>query len=118
MSTISRQARGRRNQFFDADGVDELLSMVLELSAEVAATRERMYLLERVMEAKGIAVSEAIEQYRPNSAEQAALAADRERLLGAVLRNLQAPQGAERSAPETAAALQQSTQPNDAGQLA
>jgi len=118
MTDISRQARGRRNQFFSADGVDELMSMVLELGAELSATRERMFLLERVLQANGVAVSDAIEEYLPAPDEQAALAADRERLLGAMLRNLQAPQGAERSAPETAAALQEDGAADSAGRAA
>jgi hypothetical protein len=118
MSDISRQARGRRNQFFDAQGVDELISMVLELGAEVSALRERMFLLERVLESRNIEVSEAIEDYRPDAAEQAALAQQRERLLAAMLRNLQAPRGAERSATETAAELQGDPAADSAGRAA
>ena len=95
MSTIPRKARGRRNQFLDAEGVDEIISMVLELTAEVSTMRERQYLLERVLEANNIPAAAAIENYRQNEADQEYLAADRERLIATVLRNFQAPSGQE-----------------------
>ena len=93
MNAIPRKARGRRNQFFEADGVDEIISMVLELTAEVSAMRERHYLLERVLEANNIPAAAAIENYRQSEADRAHLAADRERLIATVLRNFQAPVG-------------------------
>ncbi|MFT7287444.1 MAG: hypothetical protein ACI87W_001558 [Halieaceae bacterium] len=95
MSAIPRKARGRRNQLFEADGVDEIISMVLELTAEVSAMRERQYLLERVLEANNIPAAAAIENYRQSASDQEHLAADRERLIATVLRNFQAPSGAE-----------------------
>ena len=40
--------RGKRPRFFDASGTDELMSMVLELTAELWVVKKRLYLLERV----------------------------------------------------------------------
>ncbi|MFK7831291.1 MAG: hypothetical protein AB8B57_16075 [Congregibacter sp.] len=93
MSAIPRKARGRRNQLFEADGVDELISMVLEVTAEVSAMRERQYLLERVLEANNIPAAAAIENYRQTENDQQHLANDRQRLVSTVLRNFQAPTG-------------------------
>ncbi|MEJ2534988.1 MAG: hypothetical protein P8008_05875 [Gammaproteobacteria bacterium] len=90
MSRIPTQARGRRNRFFEAEGVDELLSMVLELTAEISTLRERLYVTERVLEEHGLPVTEGIERYAPTEQDEARLAADRERLLGTVLRTLDA----------------------------
>lgn len=87
---IPRQARGRRNQYFAADGVDEIISMVLELTAEVSALRERQYLLERVLEGNGIDAGAGIEHYQRTADDDGRLADDRERLIRTVLRNLQA----------------------------
>ncbi|MFN2287399.1 MAG: hypothetical protein ABR578_03600 [Chromatocurvus sp.] len=87
---IPRRARGRRNQYFDAEGVDEIISMVLELTAEVSALRERQYLLERVLEGNGIDAADGIEQYQRSARDDDRLAADRDRLIRTVMRNLQA----------------------------
>jgi hypothetical protein len=53
MRRIPRKARGRRNQFFEAEGVDELLSCMLRLMSEVSALRERQFVTERVLESRG-----------------------------------------------------------------
>jgi hypothetical protein len=112
MSELPRKARGRRNQFFAADGVDELISMVLELAADVSALRERQYILEQVLSANGIAAGEAIEAWEPTAADREALAAARERMLSGLLRNLQAPRGTEVN--EAAAAAEEEPRDNAA----
>ncbi|MEM9530039.1 MAG: hypothetical protein AAGA23_03915 [Pseudomonadota bacterium] len=89
MKKIPRLAKGRRNQFFDATGVDELVSMVLELTAEVSVLRERQYATERILEQHNLPVGEALEAWQPTEADQAHLEADRERLIGTVLRTLE-----------------------------
>ncbi|MEM9304587.1 MAG: hypothetical protein AAGE01_20920 [Pseudomonadota bacterium] len=88
MNELPRMARGRRTRFFEAEGVDELLSMVLELTTEVATLRERLYVAERVLEGEGIAMGEKIEQHALTDADQEALGAERQRLLSTVLRTL------------------------------
>lgn len=93
MKKIPRLAKGRRNQFFDAGGVDELMSMVLELTAEVSVLRERQYATERILEQHNLPVGEALEAWQPTEADQAHLEADRERLIGTVLRTLEADSG-------------------------
>ncbi|MFK7956848.1 MAG: hypothetical protein AB8B96_12215 [Lysobacterales bacterium] len=102
MKVIPRMARGRRNRFFEADGVDELMSMVLELTAEVSTLRERQYVLERVLEEHNLPVGQAVESYQPTENDETHLAADRERLLSTVLRTLDA----EPKAVDTAANAQ------------
>ena len=49
MRQIPRK-HGQRHRFFDADGVVELLSCVLRLTAEISAVKERLYLAERVLQ--------------------------------------------------------------------
>lgn len=93
MTELPRKARGSRNQFFEADGVDELISMVLELAGDVSALRERQYILEQVLAVNGIAAGEAIEAWVPTEADREALAAARRTMLNGLLRNLQAPVG-------------------------
>ncbi len=90
MSTrrIPRKRRGQRHQFFEADGVDEVLSCVLRLTSEVSALSERLYFAERVLEARGIDMAGEIEGYRMSEADEAALSAERQRLIETVLAQL------------------------------
>ncbi|MEM8984577.1 MAG: hypothetical protein AAGC71_16305 [Pseudomonadota bacterium] len=83
-------AKGTRPRFFDADGVDELLSMVLELTSEVAVLRERQYITERVLADSGIDIRDKIDAYQPDARESADLDALRDRLLTTVTRSLNA----------------------------
>ena len=96
MRQIPRKRRGQRHRFFESDGVDEVLSCVLRLTAEISAVKERLYLAERVLEKQGLQLSEAIEAYEPSTTEAAELAANRERLIQTVLAQLG-------SAPDAAA---------------
>lgn len=90
MSTrrIPRKRRGQRHQFFEADGVDELLSCVLRLTSEMSALSERLYLAERVLEARGIDMAGEIERYPLSEADEVALSTERQRLIETVLAQL------------------------------
>jgi len=60
------KAKGRRPDFFDDPAVDRLLSMVLALTAEVSALRERLDTVERLLDAKGTLRRADIEAYAPD----------------------------------------------------
>jgi|TARA_B110000503_G_C7160834_1_gene419596 hypothetical protein len=90
MRDIPRKQRGKRNQFFDADGVDEMLSGLLRLTAEVSAVKDRLYIMERVLESQGLSVSEAVESYMTTSEDDQALTDQRHRLIETVLAQLDA----------------------------
>ena len=85
---IPRKRRGQRHRFFASDGVDEVLSCVLRLASEVSALSERLYLAERVLESRGIDMADEIEQYQLSEADDAALGAERQRLIETVLAQL------------------------------
>ena len=90
MSTrrIPRKRRGQRHQFFESDGVDEVLSCLLRLTSEVSALSERLYLTERVLEAQGLSVADEVERYEPSEADEAFLGTERQRLIETVLAQL------------------------------
>ena len=69
MSHIPMQHRGKRPRFFASEGMDELVSMVLELSTEVWVIKKRMFLLERVAEEQGLSLLEGIENYELSDEE-------------------------------------------------
>ena len=73
--------------FFDDPNTDRLLSMVLELSQEVAVLRERLDSHERVSEAKGGFGVADIEGYEPDEKTLA----EREAWRGRFLERLMAP---------------------------
>ena len=101
---IPRKRRGERHQFFDADGVDEVLSCVLRLTSEVSALSERLYLVERVLEARGLDVANEVESYTLTDIDETHLSAERQRLIETVLAQLGASaQGSESIDDETSA---------------
>ncbi len=76
--------------YFDNVVTDNLLDAFMELAAEVWTIRDRQFVLEAVLAAKGIDAAALIEAYRPPPAETAARKALREvfvaRLLASFLR--------------------------------
>lgn len=82
--------RGKRPRFFEASGTDELMSMVLELTAELWVIKKRLYLLERVAGQAGVSLTAGIEAYVPDADEAADLDQRRQQLIATVLRSLEA----------------------------
>ena len=85
MRRITRKRRGERNRFFQAEGVDELLSALLRLSAELSALKDRVYIAEKVIEQQGLNMSDAIEAYELSTEQESELAANRQRMIETVL---------------------------------
>jgi len=60
------RAKGGRPAFFDEMAVDRLYSLALSLTAELAATRERLDTVERLLESQGSINRDAIENFMPD----------------------------------------------------
>ncbi len=58
--------------------LDSLMSMVIALSGEVWAGKQRMAILEKVLAAKGVKVADAVENYSPTKAEFTTWEAERQ----------------------------------------
>jgi hypothetical protein len=86
---IPMSHRGKRPRFFSASGTDELMSMVLELTAELWVVKKRLYLLERVAGQAGVPLTPQIEGYELNEEEVAELDERRRLLISTVLRSLE-----------------------------
>ncbi len=94
MTTLQRAAAGRRQTFFEQDGMDQLVSMVLELATELWTVRQRLYVLERAVEGQSAPLSDLVETYQPSATEQAELEAMRAKMVRELFRALgQAPSG-------------------------
>ena len=81
-------AAGDRQTFFREGGVDQLLSMVLELAAELWVVRERVYRLETAGEVDGVPLRTLAEALELNAEQQAELAGMRESFLRGLYRSL------------------------------
>jgi hypothetical protein len=66
--------------------LDNLMSMVIALSGEVWAGKQRMAILEKVLAAKGVKVADAVENYVPSKAEYEAWEAERRAMAARVFK--------------------------------
>lgn len=81
-------AAGDRQTFFREGGVDQLLSMVLELAAELWVVRERVYRLEAVGEVRGVPLRDLADAFELSPQQQAELSGMRETFLRGMYRSL------------------------------
>ncbi|AJP74075.1 hypothetical protein [Sphingomonas hengshuiensis] len=63
--SLPRHSKGKRPQFFNDEGMEHLLAMILELSTELAVAYNRIDRLERVLVAAGVTSQEALDAYEP-----------------------------------------------------
>jgi len=62
---LPRYSKGKRPQFFNEEGMEHLLAMILELSTELAVAYNRIDRLERVLIAAGVTSQDALDNYEP-----------------------------------------------------
>ncbi|MXZ26964.1 MAG: hypothetical protein F4222_09635 [Gammaproteobacteria bacterium] len=87
MSEKVEKGRSRAAPFIAADTdaaiflgnphIDNLMSVVIALGAEIWADRQRIKVIERLMETEGMATTEMVEAYVPTDAEKEAWEAER-----------------------------------------
>ncbi|GAB5459889.1 MAG: hypothetical protein Hens3KO_29190 [Henriciella sp.] len=66
--TVTKTVRGKRPSFFDQPGVDYLMAMTTALIQEVAVLRDRVDLIERVADSKGIVLNDDVEGFELDEA--------------------------------------------------
>lgn len=69
---LTKTVRGKRPKIYDHQGMDHLMAMTTTLIQEVAVLRDRLDLVERVAESKGVVLQDEIEGF---TLDQAALEA-------------------------------------------
>ena len=74
--------------FFQDPAIDRAFGVVMALAGEVYVLRDRLHALERVLEAKGMAVSAELDGYQPSEAERRRVEADRDAFVKILLDNL------------------------------
>ncbi|MEM7569085.1 MAG: hypothetical protein AAF337_04755 [Pseudomonadota bacterium] len=87
---LPRHIRGKRPKFFDDPASDHLLSMVLELSAELWVTRSRQSALESYLASLGHVDPKALEAHELTQSEQQGLAAWQSEFMQRLMRTVEA----------------------------
>ncbi len=85
---LPRDPKGRRAQFYDDPGVDQLMAIVVALTAEVSVAFERIDTLERLLAEAGTLAGGAVESFEPDAAASAERNAKREALIERVFQVL------------------------------
>lgn len=87
---LGEEIGGNGRVYFENVVIDNVLDALLELSATVWTHHDRVIVLEKILAAKGIDVSDEIEAHMPDDMEIAARAAERDefvnRIFGSFLR--------------------------------
>lgn len=58
---VIRDAKGKRPQFYDSDGLDTAMSMIMVLASEISTLRDRLDSAERAAKAQGMDLAAGIE---------------------------------------------------------
>ena len=67
---LPRVAKGKRPQFFNDPAIDQMMTFIIELSAEVSVVYDRLDTVERLLDTKGTISRSDIENYRaPDTVE-------------------------------------------------
>jgi hypothetical protein len=83
----------KRQSQFDDPAIDTLLGIVLSLGAEVYALRDRMRIIEKMLETKGMISRADVEAYNPTPAEEEENGKEREAFMARLFRTLEATDG-------------------------
>ncbi len=87
-SQLPRDPKGRRAQFYDDPAVDQLMAIVVALTAEVSVAFERIDTLERLLAQAGVLAPDAVEKFAADDAAAAERFRRREALIERVFQVL------------------------------
>jgi hypothetical protein len=79
----------KRQGQFDDPATDTLLNIVLSLGGEVYALRDRMRIIEKMLEAKGAISRADIDAYSPTSEEEEEIRKDRDAFMSRFFRTFE-----------------------------
>lgn len=82
---LPRVSKGKRPHFFDDPNIDQMMTFILELMTEVSVMRDRLDIVERLLDQHGMVTREAIESFHDEKVD-AERAAWRKDFIARVLR--------------------------------
>lgn len=62
---LKRHAKGKRPGFYQTEGMDEAMSMIMVLASEFCVLRDRIDTIEHIAKAKDIDLAAEIEKFQP-----------------------------------------------------
>lgn len=83
---LPRVSKGKRPQFFDDPAIDQMMTFIIELAAEVSVLFDRVDTVERLLDSKGTVSRADIENYRGDDKVEAERAQRRDGYLKRVFR--------------------------------
>jgi hypothetical protein len=81
-------AREDRPQYFDDPAVDRLLQMLLELAAELWAVKDWQFVVNRLLEQRGVVTLDEVQHYQPTAEDQQVLAVEREKFVRRFIKHI------------------------------
>lgn len=89
MTKIPLRSKSKRPSFFSDSAVDQLVSVNLEMMAELWVVKERLYILENALQSEGISIKDKVENYQFKGDELANIEATRRKFIENILRSLE-----------------------------
>lgn len=89
MTQIPMAPRSKRPGFFDESAVDQIVTMMLEMMAELWVVKERVYTLEKVLGETGVSVRDKIEGCELSEEDVAELEGARRKFVETIMRSLE-----------------------------
>lgn len=74
--------------YFDDPAIDKVLSIVLELAAELHVVKDRLRVIEKMLEQKGQIRREDIDRYQPTPEEQQEIREERDKYIARLFRDI------------------------------
>ncbi len=74
--------------YFDDPAIDKVLSIVLELAAELHVTKDRLRIVEKLLEQRGQLNREEIDRYQPTPEEQQEIRNERDEYIARLFRDI------------------------------
>ena len=77
-----------KDYFLDHPTVDKVMKVVMALARETYVTRDRLALIEKTLDEKGVVYSKDLDEYQPTDEEQAAINQHRDEFVDSILKPL------------------------------
>jgi len=74
--------------FFNDPALDRAMGVIMDLAAELYVTRDRLRVLERTLEARGVLEPGQLDAWQPTEEERVAIAADRDAFVAHLMEHL------------------------------
>ena len=87
---IPMESRAKRPAFFADSAIDQVVTMMMELMAELWVVKERVHTLEKVLSTHGLEVAEEIESCQFSADEKVRLEGERQQFVSTILRSFEA----------------------------